>query len=81
MIDNLWIDHLHHLDHLRDGIGLRAYGQKDPLIEYKTEAYQLFQGLTCHIQENFVRVLFNTRVEIQLQPQAMSPVAETPELS
>ena len=79
IIDNLWIDHLHQLDHLRDGIGLRAYGQKDPLIEYKSEAYQLFQNMTYQIQQHFVMMLFNTKVEVQLQRQAAP--AETEEQS
>ena len=45
VVDNQWIDHLHNIDMLKDGIGLRAYGQKDPLIEYKKEAYDLFNKM------------------------------------
>ena len=45
VVDSKWIDHLHNIDMLREGIGLRAYGQKDPLIEYKKEAYDLFNKM------------------------------------
>src|SRR5574344_2390754 len=52
VIDSKWIDHLHNIDMLRDGIGLRAYGQKDPLIEYKREAYDLFNKMMFEIQRS-----------------------------
>lgn len=74
VIDNRWIDYLHNLDGLREGIGLRAYGQKDPLIEYKREAFELFQNLTYDIQRDTVMILFNTRIEIQLQRQMEEPM-------
>jgi preprotein translocase subunit SecA len=82
VIDNRWIDYLHNLDGLRDGIGLRAYGQKDPLIEYKREAFEMFQNLTYEIQRDTVMTLFNTRIEIQLQRQMDDPsaFAETEEM-
>lgn len=73
IIDNRWIDYLHNLDGLRDGIGLRAYGQKDPLIEYKREAFEMFQNLTYDIQRDTVMILFNTRIEIQMQRQMEEP--------
>ena len=76
VIDNRWIDYLHNLDSLREGIGLRAYGQKDPLIEYKREAFEMFQNLTYDIQRDTVMILFNTRIEIQLQRQEDSPEGE-----
>jgi preprotein translocase subunit SecA len=69
IIDSRWIDYLHNLDGLRDGIGLRAYGQKDPLIEYKREAFEMFQNLTYDIQRDTVMTLFNTQIEIQLEQQ------------
>ncbi len=82
VIDNRWIDYLHNLDGLRDGIGLRAYGQKDPLIEYKREAFEMFQNLTYEIQRDTVMTLFNTRIEIQLQRQMddSTAFAETAEM-
>ncbi len=73
VIDNRWIDYLHNLDGLREGIGLRAYGQKDPLIEYKREAFEMFQNLTYDIQRDTVMILFNTRIEIQMQRQMEEP--------
>lgn len=74
VIDNRWIDYLHNLDGLREGIGLRAYGQKDPLIEYKREAFEMFQNLTYEIQRDTVMILFNTRIEIQMQRQFEEPM-------
>ncbi|MBX2859857.1 MAG: preprotein translocase subunit SecA [Vampirovibrio sp.] len=75
IVDSKWIDHLHNLDSLREGIGLRAYGQKDPLIEYKREAYEMFQGMTYEIQKETVSLLFRARIEIQLERQMEENVA------
>ncbi len=66
VVDNKWIDHLHNIDMLREGIGLRAYGQKDPLIEYKKEAYDLFNRMMYEIQSETVKHLFRTRFGIQV---------------
>ena len=66
VVDNKWIDHLHNIDMLRDSIGLRAYGQKDPLIEYKREAYEMFNKMMYEIQEDTVRHLFRTKFGIQV---------------
>ncbi|MGN0018692.1 MAG: preprotein translocase subunit SecA [Candidatus Gastranaerophilaceae bacterium] len=66
VVDNRWIDHLHNIDILRDGIGLRAYGQKDPLIEYKKEAYDLFNNMMYDIQAEFVKHLFRTKFGVQI---------------
>ena len=66
VVDNKWIDHLHNIDMLRDGIGLRAYGQKDPLIEYKREAYDLFNKMMYEIQGDTVKHLFRTKFGIQI---------------
>ena len=66
VVDNKWIDHLHNIDMLRDGIGLRAYGQKDPLIEYKREAYDLFNNMMYEIQKDTVRHLFRTKFGVQI---------------
>ena len=66
VVDNKWIDHLHNIDMLRDGIGLRAYGQKDPLIEYKKEAYDLFNKMMYEIQSDTVKHLFRTRFGVQV---------------
>ena len=66
VVDAKWIDHLHNIDMLRDGIGLRAYGQKDPLIEYKREAYDLFNKMMYEIQGETVKHLFRTKFGIQI---------------
>ncbi len=65
-IDNKWIDHLHNIDMLRDGIGLRAYGQKDPLIEYKKEAYDLFNKMMYEIQSETIKYLFRAKFGVQI---------------
>ena len=66
VVDNKWIDHLHNIDMLREGIGLRAYGQKDPLIEYKREAYDLFNKMMYEIQSETVRHLFRAKFGFQI---------------
>jgi preprotein translocase subunit SecA len=65
VVDTQWIDHLHNIDMLKEGIGLRAYGQKDPLIEYKKEAYDLFNKMMAEIQSNTVRYIFRAKFGIQ----------------
>ncbi|MGE4055144.1 MAG: SEC-C metal-binding domain-containing protein, partial [Vicinamibacterales bacterium] len=57
VVDAQWKDHLYGLDHLKDGIGLRGYGQRDPLVEYKKESFDLFQGMKERIDEEIVRYL------------------------
>lgn len=68
VVDNKWMDHLDAMDMLREGIGLRAYGQKNPLVEYKHEAYEMFQGMISVIQEDTIRYLM--RVTPQVTEQA-----------
>ncbi|MEG6584968.1 preprotein translocase subunit SecA [Dendrosporobacter sp. 1207_IL3150] len=67
VVDGKWMEHLDHMDMLREGIGLRAYGQRDPLIEYKIEAYDMFQQMIENIQEDIVKYIF--RVNIVTQPE------------
>ncbi|MFN8587076.1 MAG: preprotein translocase subunit SecA [Candidatus Eisenbacteria bacterium] len=71
-VDERWREHLHELDHLKGGIGLRAYGQKDPLIEYKKEAFGLFETMMAEVREEFVQRFFR----VQLQPAAAQQVIE-----
>jgi preprotein translocase subunit SecA len=66
VIDEHWMDHLREMDHMREGIGLRAYGQRDPLLEYKKEAFEMFEELTRSIREETVRNLF--RAALVLEP-------------
>src|SRR2546430_12135383 len=61
IVDSQWKDHLYSLDHLKEGIGLRGYGQKDPLIEYKRESFELFQQMKARIDEEMVRYLWALR--------------------
>ncbi|MGQ9896229.1 MAG: preprotein translocase subunit SecA [Acidobacteriota bacterium] len=64
IVDAHWKKHLATLDHLKEGVGLRGYGQKDPLIEYKKESSQLFEEMIDRMDEECVRILFNMRVEV-----------------
>jgi preprotein translocase subunit SecA len=66
-IDNLWIDHLDSIDDMRSGIGLRGYGQRDPLVEYKREAFNMFERLMSQIDSEFVKRLF--RIQVNQGPQ------------
>lgn len=77
-IDSFWMDHLEQIDHIREGIGLRGYGQRDPLVEYKKEAYVQFQNLLANINHNIIMALF----KIQLAPPAMqqAQAAQTQDL-
>ncbi|MEI7791893.1 MAG: preprotein translocase subunit SecA [Candidatus Berkelbacteria bacterium] len=72
-IDMLWVEHLTTMDELRTGIGLRGYGQRDPLVEYKQEAYALFTNLLRNIESSVARTIF--RVEVQVSQSA--PIAST----
>jgi len=76
-IDNLWINHLDAIDDLREGIGLRGYGQRDPLVEYKAEAFTMFERLIKSIDFEAARRIF--RVQVMAQPQP-APQPQTEEL-
>ncbi len=65
MIDTRWMSHLHEMDYLKAGIGLRAFGQRDPLVEYKNEAYLAFQGLTAGMYEDYLRTLLRLQVTLK----------------
>ena len=56
IVDAQWKDHLYSLDHLKEGIGLRGYGQRDPLVEYKKESFALFTAMKDRVEEEIVRV-------------------------
>ncbi|MBI1798779.1 MAG: preprotein translocase subunit SecA [Candidatus Eisenbacteria bacterium] len=73
-VDEHWRDHLYELDHLKGGIGLRAYGQRDPLIEYKREAFALFETLLDEVREEFVQRLFR----VQFAPDVARRVEPRP---
>ena len=65
VVDNKWIEHLDHMDMLREGITLRAYGQRDPLIEYKIEAFDMFERMIANIQEEIARTVFQVNIVVQ----------------
>ena len=67
VVDSKWMDHLDAMDMLRQGIGLRAYGQKDPLIEYKIEAFDMFGQMIEHIQEDIVRYIYRVNIVTQAE--------------
>ncbi|MFQ5765677.1 MAG: SEC-C metal-binding domain-containing protein, partial [Rhodospirillales bacterium] len=64
LLDQLWKEHLLHLDHLRQGIGLRAYAQRDPLNEYKREAFNLFEEMLATLRERVTQVLSHVELEV-----------------
>ena len=70
VVDSKWMDHLDAMDQLKQGIGLRAYGQRDPLIEYKYEAFQMFNDMIAGIQEDALRWAFQARLT---EPQPQTP--------
>ena len=79
LLDGLWREHLQALEHLRQGIGLRAYGQRDPLNEYKREAFDLFDRMLQAMRQNLTRLLLTLPVERMLEraaPPASPPPAE-----
>ena len=65
VVDSKWMEHLDAMDMLREGIGLRAYGQKNPLVEYKFEAYDMFEAMIESIQEDTIMYLYRIRIELQ----------------
>ncbi|MGL5328523.1 MAG: preprotein translocase subunit SecA [Peptostreptococcaceae bacterium] len=77
-VDNHWIDHIDAMDQLRQGIGLRAIGQQDPVVAYKMEGFDMFDDMTKHIQEDTVRYLFNITIE---QPVERKQVIDVDNLS
>lgn len=79
-IDSYWMDHLEQIDHVREGIGLRGYGQRDPLVEYKKESYILFQNLLATISHTVATGLFKVQVVIQ-PPNGMESSGSQPSQS
>ena len=73
IIDNAWREHLYEMDYLQEGIGLRAYGQRDPLVEYQREAFQMFQDMKDAIQEEFVRYIYRVQLVRQDEPARPRP--------
>jgi preprotein translocase subunit SecA len=86
VVDSQWKDHLLSLDHLKEGIGLRGYGQKDPLVEFKKEAFVLFEDMMARIDNETIRYLFHIQIqqaerhpdEMQVRPEAQRPGGGAP---
>jgi len=82
VIDQQWKDHLLSMDHLKEGIGLRGYGQHDPLVEYKKESFEMFEAMMQRFQEDTVRYLYLMQIlERPAQPTPQAPAAEEAQLS
>src|SRR5712692_2535874 len=79
VVDSQWKDHLLSLDHLKEGIGLRGYAQKDPIVEFKKEAFTLFEDMMARIDNETIRYLFHIQVQQgEQQPEARQPRPEPP---
>ncbi len=76
VIDQLWKDHLLMIDHLKEGIGLRGYGQRDPLIEYKKESFELFQEMMERIQDRVVKYLWKIEVQVEREGEGAAPARQ-----
>jgi preprotein translocase subunit SecA len=78
IVDAQWKDHLYSLDHLKEGISLRGYGQRDPLVEYKKESFELFQAMKARIDEEMVRYLWRVRPIVNEGGEPAPPVRPAP---
>ncbi len=76
-IDRKWMDHIDDMDQLRQGIGLQAYGQRDPLVEYKMSGFDMFDSMIASIQEDTVRLLYHVRIEQKVEREQVAKVTGT----
>ena len=72
VIDRKWMDHIDDMDQLRQGIGLQAYGQRDPLVEYKMSAFDMFDDMISAIQEDTIRLLYHVKVEQKVEREQVA---------
>ena len=77
VIDRKWMNHIDDMEQLRQGIGLQAYGQRDPLVEYKMSGYEMFEAMTAGIQEDTVRLLMHVRIEEKAEREEVAQVTGT----
>ncbi|MCI6637759.1 MAG: preprotein translocase subunit SecA [Lachnospiraceae bacterium] len=77
VIDEKWMNHIDDMEQLRQGIGLQAYGQKDPKVEYKMLAYDMFNAMTASIQEDTIRLLYHVRIEEKVEREQVAQVTGT----
>jgi preprotein translocase subunit SecA len=78
VVDSQWKDHLLSLDHLKEGIGLRGYGQKDPLVEFKKEAFVLFEDMMARIDNETIRYLYHVQIQQEAAPPPQPPRPTAP---
>ena len=76
-IDRKWMDHIDDMDQLRQGIGLQAYGQRDPLVEYKMIGFDMFNSMTEAIQEDTLKILYHVKIEQKVEREAVAKVTGT----
>ena len=76
-VDRKWMDHIDDMDQLRQGIGLQAYGQKDPLVEFKMIGYDMFNSMTAAIQEDTLKVLYRVKIEQKVEREEVAKVTGT----
>ena len=77
VIDRKWMDHIDDMDQLRQGIGLQAYGQRDPLVEYKMAGFDMFDDMIANIQEDTVRLLYHVKIEQKVEREQVAKVTGT----
>ena len=77
VIDQKWMDHIDDMDQLRQGIGLQAYGQRDPLVEYKMSGYDMFDAMTANIREDTIKLLMHVRMEQKVERAQVAKVTGT----
>ncbi|MDE7201913.1 MAG: preprotein translocase subunit SecA [Lachnospiraceae bacterium] len=77
VIDRKWMDHIDDMDQLRQGVGLQAYGQRDPLVEYKMNGYEMFDAMTANIKQDTVRMLLHVKVEQKVEREEVAKVTGT----
>ncbi len=77
VIDRKWMNHIDDMDQLRQGVGLQAYGQRDPLVEYKMNGYEMFDAMTSNIKEDTVRLLLHVQVEQKVEREEVAKVTGT----
>ena len=77
VIDRKWMDHIDDMEQLRQGVGLQAYGQRDPLVEYKMSGYEMFDAMTENIKEDTVRLLLHVKVEQKVEREEVAKVTGT----
>ena len=77
VIDRKWMDHIDDMEQLRQGVGLQAYGQRDPLVEYKMSGYEMFDEMTQNIREETVRLLFHIKIEQKVEREQQAKITGT----